>query len=146
MPSLKDTDAAYIAGILDGEGCISITFREPREVSREKNSQVMIQVRVAMTDYETIKWLAEVTGSADKVFYYASKVTHHKDRWTWAPTLAQAYEIISQCLPYMKTKKRQAEIFLELVDIRRASTRSYRDWDSQFALVSENMALNKRGV
>jgi hypothetical protein len=125
---MSNTDAAYLAGLLDGEGCISIVFREPKSVSRETGTQVVIQVRISMTDYETVKWCAK-----------------HRDQWCWSPGINSGYDILSQCLPYLKTKRRQAEIFLELVEIRRASTRSERNWDKQFPLVEENMKLNKTG-
>jgi hypothetical protein len=142
---MSNTDAAYLAGLLDGEGCISIVFREPKSVSRETGTQVVIQVRISMTDYETVKWCADVTGTPDKIYAIAARNAKHRDQWCWSPGINSGYDILSQCLPYLKTKRRQAEIFLELVEIRRASTRSERNWDKQFPLVEENMKLNKTG-
>ena len=147
MPNvLAPTDAAYIAGILDGEGTISINFRNPRSASREVNTQLTIQVAVVMTDYEVIHWLKEVTGTTGEIYHYEARQSHHKPTWAWRPGIADGYEIISQCLPYMKVKKRQAEIYLELIELRRTSTRSHREWEKQFELASENRVLNKRGV
>jgi len=142
---LVATDAAYIAGILDGEGTISINFRNPRAVSREVNTQLTIQVCVTMTDYELIKWLREITDCGN-IYSNPARQVHHKPTWSPRPGIADAYEIIAQCLPYMKTKRRQGEIYLELVEMRRTSTRSERNWTRQFDLATENRRLNQRGV
>lgn len=143
---MQPTEAAYVAGLLDGEGCISISFRGARAVSREVNTQVNIQVTCSMTDRQTVEWLAKVTGTEDKVYFVKSRNEAHRDQWCWRPGIRKASEVLEECLPYMITKRRQAEILVELVKIRSASTRSERRWKGQFRLVTENLELNRRGV
>lgn len=115
MPILTPTQAAYVAGLIDGEGSISINFRNPNPRMREVNTQVTIQVRLSMTDEATISYLACITRTQDKVYVYKPRNSRHKTQWAWHPGLDASYEILAQCLPYMVTKKRQAEIFIALL-------------------------------
>lgn len=144
---LSDVERAYLAGLIDGEGSIAINFREPNKASREIGLGLTIQLTVCMTDLETIAWVANTTGTPEKVYTdSAKKNPAHKPSFTWRPTISQAYDILKQCEKFMITKKRNAQIFLELVDIRRVSTRSERNWERQFELATENRLLNKRGL
>lgn len=145
MSRLKVSDAAYLAGIIDGEGSIVMSFRNPRQASREVNTQITIQVVVSMTHEETIRHLARITDTENNVYFCKPQNENNRDQWAWRPGIAQAYDILLQCEPYMVTKKRNAQLFKELVDIRRTSTRSERNWDKQYEIVVENQALNKRG-
>lgn len=144
MREMTDVEAAYLAGMFDGEGCISINFRSPNSIMREVNTQLSIQVKIAMTHKETIDYIESITGCG-RVSYIRKKNPNHKDQWLWAPQLRDAREIIERCHPYMVTKRRNAEIFMELMDIRKKSTRNDRNWERQFDLTTENISLNRRG-
>lgn len=144
---MSETEKSYLAGIIDGEGSISINFRNPNKASREVGMGLTIQLTVCMSHEETIRWISKITGTEEKVYVDSpKKVEHYKQTYTWRPTIAQAYDIIEQCIPYMITKHRNAEIFLELVSIRRKSTRTERNWERQFDLATENRLINRRGV
>lgn len=145
MKMLTATEAAYIAGILDGEGTIVITFREPRKTCREISTNLNIQVVVVMTSKETIDWLGATTGTEANVYFTKSRNSKHRSSWAWRLPIGEARELLPQCLPYMVTKKRNAEILIELIDIRRKSTKTHRNWERQYELAVENQLLNKRG-
>lgn len=59
--------------------------------------------------------------------------------------ITESYGIISKCLPFMVTKRRNAELFIEIMDLRKRSSRTDRNWDEQLRIMKENQALNKRG-
>lgn len=123
-----------------------ITFREPRKTCREVGTNLTIVVAVVMTDKKTIDWLAATTGTEASVYFTKPRNSKHKPSWAWRLPIAEARELLPQCLPYMVTKKRNAEIFIELIDIRRKSTRAHRNWERQYEFAIENQLLNKRGV
>ena len=62
---MNATDAAYIAGLFDGEG--SITYKKYKEKKKKgnvvkKNNCCRISLEFAMTDYSVLVWLTEVLG------------------------------------------------------------------------------------
>ena len=62
---MNATDAAYIAGLFDGEG--SITYKKYKEKKKKGNvvkkyNCWRISMEIAMTDYSVLVWLNEVLG------------------------------------------------------------------------------------
>lgn len=142
---LSVSESAYLAGMIDADGCISLSVRGANGKRREVGNQLVIQTTVSLTHKPTIEWISKTTNSTNKIFYTPARSHKHKDVWTWRPPIYVAYTVLNQTVPYMITKKRQAEIFIELIDVRRKSTRTERNWDKQMELVTENKLLNRRG-
>lgn len=141
---IKDTDLAHIAGIIDGEGCLTANVRKPNIKSREVNGQIVMQLVVAMCDLPIIQWISEVTGT-NKIYSYEKKNKTHKDSHHWRPTMGQLRVLLPKLIPYMKVKKVQAENFVKLLEIRSQSTRSKSRFEEQLVLQQEIKKLNKRG-
>ena len=53
MNNITETDKAYLAGIIDGEGCINVT---------EDKQSTGIRVEVGSTDPRVIDWIYRKTG------------------------------------------------------------------------------------
>lgn len=139
---LTTHELAYFAGLFDGEGSVAINFRKANPATREVNTQVSIQVALGMTHSPTIEWLCEKTGVAFRAY---DRPVGWKKMYIWRPPLPVAYDLMEQSLPYLITKKRNAEIFIELMDCRSQSTRSNRNWNKQEMLVMENQHINGSG-
>jgi hypothetical protein len=140
---LTETEKAYIAGLFDGEGCVSMHIRKPVRASREKNDMVVVQITLGMTNRETIEWLCKLTGTP----YVTGDRSGRgwKDIYIWRPNMTIAYDVMEQVYPYLITKKRNVELFLELMDIRSTSTRFDSKGELQRTMARENMALNGSG-
>ena len=72
------SDAAYIAGLFDGEGCV--TCKQVKRKRKDRGGKVYnqwyIRCEIAMTDQEVIKWLHETLGfgwSAEKKYHTKPK-------------------------------------------------------------------------
>lgn len=144
MLTMKETDAAYVAGLLDGEGCISMFLAKQHHASGLVSERVGISLSLYMTHKQTVEHIKTVTGSTANVLHVPGR-DNRQDQWLWKPGLNEAYGIIVTCLPFMVTKKRNAELFIEIMDLRKRSTRWGRNWDEQLRIMKENQALNKRG-
>jgi hypothetical protein len=98
---LKPEILAYLAGIIDGEGCISIFFSRNRHV---------LQVSCKMTDTQAIDLLHEAFGGG------RSKTPKRKgenfDTWSWTVSNKSANDCLDQLFPYLRVKKYQALIGL----------------------------------
>ena len=60
---MKETDAAYIAGLFDGEGHV-IYKQYPKQRKGQKKAYPTWQIRleIAMTDKSVLVWLNEILG------------------------------------------------------------------------------------
>lgn len=98
------TDLAYLAGLLDGEGCFVI---------KPNNHEHFTQsVTIGMTDARAVKWVQATFGGL--VFYTATKSSKNESVYTW--TLCKRLEVeklINEVKPYLKTKLLQALIMEE---------------------------------
>lgn len=93
---------AYIAGIVDGEGCIT---------RQNKNWRL----QVGMTDQGLIEWLGEIGGTVKE-----RRVQGNRQRcWLWL-VMAQmeVREILTALLPYLRVKRVVAEEPLREIDAR----------------------------
>ena len=147
---LTEGDAGYVAGIVDGEGCLT-SFITRQKSDRWWTCRYFIQV--IAKEQEPIQWLKEVTG----VGYVFQRKRQHKgwqDLWGWRADNHVACAVIRQIMPYLKIKRRQAEIFLEIED-RVMKSRRYRlgkgndllmpheEWIERQKLIDEIHSLNK---
>jgi hypothetical protein len=112
---LTETEKAYLAGLVDGEGCISITKNKPAR--RSLNPNYYVQTFVVNTDERVIRYCQETTGVGSVTFFPISKKKpKHKDQWTWCLRSASTVDFLKQILPYMIVKKRQAELLIEFYE------------------------------
>ena len=66
---MTETEAAYIAGLFDGEGCVTYKKYMKKRTKKEKAySTWSIELEISMTDQSIIRWLHEVlkVGSVSK--------------------------------------------------------------------------------
>ena len=55
---MSDTNIAYIAGLFDGEGCVSYKqYMRKRPHNKKPNPTSAIRMVIAMTDKSILKWV-----------------------------------------------------------------------------------------
>ena len=60
---MRDTDLAYIAGLFDGEGCVSYKqYDRKRSNNKKAYPTWSIRMEIAMTDKSILVWVHEVLG------------------------------------------------------------------------------------
>lgn len=98
----KDTDYAYTAGLLDGEGSISIT------------PKLYLSVKIRNTDKPVLLWLQEVLHRflAKSGGLYKNNSTN-KQCFSLEFNGKHAKSVLEFLLPYLRIKKRQAELAIE---------------------------------
>jgi hypothetical protein len=111
--TLSATEAAYIAGIIDGEGSISMSYTGPRYGYRYGNYRLVLQV--GNTKEPLIEYLHRITGVGNRWNREGQKQEHAKV-WYWQVTNQKAAEVIGSCLPYLVIKVEQALLALSYAD------------------------------
>lgn len=96
---LRDVDAAYIAGLVDGEGTLALSRKHGNE-----NRQLALTI--SNTDRALLDSILEVVGSGKIT---AKRVSHpiHTPSFTYAVYNRQALALLEQIEPYLRTYKRE---------------------------------------
>lgn len=103
---LTPTECAYIAGLIDGEG--SICSSQPR------NNNAPLCLHITMVHRPTIEWLDEKLGGNLRRHVTAQR--NARTAWTIQLRGARVYFLLKRLLPYMQTKRDEAEVALDLGD------------------------------
>jgi LAGLIDADG DNA endonuclease family protein len=147
---LTEAEAAYVAGLIDGEGTITLftSGTEPGRLSRALRTKVSI----ANTNLLMLERVIEMTGNGAISTTGRRKDPAHKQGYLWRIEASQIRRILPQVSPYLVVKQRQAEIVLRVLEIqdgrrdRRERFYSDADIEEMLALYHEVRALNGRGT
>ena len=99
-------DAAYIAGLFDGEGSVDFARR------KEKRGNVQsILMRIEMTDEDVLKWVHETlgVGTVRKRNRSPSRKAHWKDAWVYSIRFRDALHVCKLIWPHIKVKLNKIE-------------------------------------
>lgn len=103
---LSDTNAAYMAGLIDGEGTITLSKRKsylPRTVA----------LTISNTDLDLLNWVEQAIG-AGRITAKRTYAINHSASYTYQIHNRQAIKVISQIIGYLKTyKKFRADLILK---------------------------------
>src|ERR1700747_2590374 len=111
---LSETDRAYLAGIIDGEGSIMMIHHKPRPNGNgTKWEYWVLRVSVANTDIRLIIWLLEKFGGGFSTG--KNKRPNQKDHYQWRLDSKRAEPILRAALPYLILKREQAELALKMI-------------------------------
>ncbi len=109
--NLTPTIAAYMAGILDGEGCVYVNKR--KATGRRKTPGYGVKVCVAITDKSIVDWFqrnVELTS-----IYGFQPKGNRRYKWVCTWNNSAAERLLLACQPYLVIKVHQAELGLELL-------------------------------
>lgn len=153
---MNKTYLAYIAGFVDGEGCVTLS-RIYRKDMRNNNPKfvesVWGNVQIGMAHIpkqaELLKEFRDKFGG-----YYAeftSKGVNQKDTLFWRLTSHKASEFLKIILPYLRVKHRQAEIVIRMQELTKnnrgkKTNPSEEEMQERQNLINEIRILNKRGL
>jgi hypothetical protein len=98
---------AYLAGIIDGEGCFTIEINAP--TTYRKGTLYTCRLSIINTDVNLIKWLTENFGGT---IHTRKRVNGRKIVHAWRIYANGLDSFLPHCLPYMVCKRNQAEVIL----------------------------------
>lgn len=139
---MKKTDLAYFAGIIDGEGCI--TLAKNTKTSAHSGNTYYVVVTVSNTN----EWLCQQLKFAFGGCFSTNLEDHikWKPQHHWSISCNKAKLFLEAILPYLKLKKPQAELALIFIShkVRTAHvSQEYIDMEKGFK--KRFSLMNKRG-
>ena len=99
VKSLSQSDAAYIAGLIDGEGTITLTRKH-----RNENRQLAISI--SNTEKDLLDFALSTIG-AGKITKKRTTHSHHTPSYTYAIYNRQALTLLEQIHLFLRTYKRE---------------------------------------
>jgi len=145
--SVKTEDAAYFAGLIDGEGTITTHLCDNRH-ARGRGFTERIRVSIGMTHEAAIRSVHETfSGHFRKEI---KKNTRWNDVYVCELNGWRAYACLLVIFPYLITKREQAHLAIEFQRIRKTVTGSRMDWHPEVAAQRRDYhdrirKLNRRG-
>ena len=137
-------EISYIAGFFDGEGNINI-YKSDTGRGRESGRRITPRYELAIAIY-----------NADKVFggYQQTRnsenTTNHKKKWkesyTQRLTSNQALEFLLLVYPYLRVKKKQADLAIKFQQYRNNKANRFGKISSEQLEFSENTYLQLRNL
>ncbi len=118
--ALSIEEAAYLAGLMDGEGSFGIGKHVCKERHSSKRGFVWeIRASIGMTHFPTMEWVKEILKKkrCRVSFSGARKEKGRLPMYYLTMYSGEIKEIVPQILPLLKTKKVQAELILEAARI-----------------------------
>lgn len=104
-----ETDIAWAAGIVEGEGCITLATR---------NGTPTVRLQVGMTDRDILERLAGIMGCGSVVVQQRRLPEGYKVQYRWVITASKAEECIDLILPWLGA--RRTARYAEVLQRRRA--------------------------
>ena len=123
-------DFAYLAGLLDGEGCV--TYKKYWDRKRKDRPRKYlcwrIQMEIVMTHKPTIQWCVDNFGGK----IYEKPRGGHKMQYRWRRSFRDALKIAKAIIPYSITKKEKLQ---QVIDHYEKDTPEYRSGGAYRAML-----------
>ena len=114
---MNQSDAAYLAGLFDGEG--SIYFKKTRQKKHPRpgkpiHNVMVIRMEISMTDKSVLEWVWETTG----VGAFGSKKVKegYKPQWRWRAAHRDALQVCKALWPFAQGKLHKIEQIIDYYD------------------------------
>lgn len=150
---VTETELAYLAGIIDGEGCISINHAGEWKT----NKSFQCKVRLANSNLDLINWVMQTLEKLGIKGYIAhSRRCENNPKWKRVYDLGilnqtKCHTVLSAIRPYLVSKRAQADLVLEWIDSRwnRKKPEGFRYIPyskRELEIVQQLKVLNQRGT
>ena len=142
MKELTQAEVGYLAGLLDGEGCISVLrVRSRRERLKGRVvTHYAIQIRIGNTFPRLLDWIAEKVGGRVYAIRWKAR-GNRKPCWHWYIGGKAAKPFLELVRPYLIVKAKQADVAMRFLALG-------RDFDpsARADLYEQMRGLNFRGL
>ena len=134
---------AYVAGIMDGEGCFSVYLNKPL-------NRYLMTIDIYNSCTELLKWLSENFPGESREIKAPSKKKHTnwKPQYIWRSNNSQTLQFLRDILPFLIVKKKQCELAIKFRESfgRNGQILSPETRELRRLVYEEMKVLNQRGI
>ena len=115
---MNPIDAAFAAGLFDGEGSVEYTQRMQHKKGKKKAYKFWsIRCEMSMTDRGVMEWFHEKVGFGTLTKREAKKSwTGKKTQWRWRCSFRDAFKFAKLMWPYTQVKLHKLEMIIDHYD------------------------------
>mgnify|MGYP003142110031 FL=1 len=113
---IPECDRAYIAGLFDGEGCVSYKqYNRKRTNNKKAYPTWQIRLEIAMTDKSVLVWLNEIlgVGTVGEKRYKTKYTAGWKKQWRWRCSHRDAFYVCCLIWPWSHVKLPQIQKIIQ---------------------------------
>ena len=113
---MTETEKAYIAGLFDGEGCVTCKQKKTKRKDRggKVYNQWYIRCEISMTDRGVIEWIHRTLGFGwSKEKKYNNRPGNYKRQWRWCCGYRDALIFAKLLWPYAQIKLHHLENIID---------------------------------
>ncbi len=142
--TVHDIDLAWLAGIIDGEGCFCIFTNCRKDAG---NPSISANLTITNSNCLLLNRCREILDALEiKYIYQDPKNGHQRGRRVMRVKIqnySSLQRIIELMLPYFVGKAEQAKLVLEFANL--AGQRGKLHYDARTEMMNKNKMLNQRG-
>jgi hypothetical protein len=145
---LQDADTsqascAYLAGIIDGEGCITVAKQRPR---KDGSPRFGVVLSIHSTSIVWLHDLRQRWGGIGSIRCTTKKTERHRVGATWVVAGTFAKAVLAHCLPFIQIKREQALLILNFPLVSKGNRVTPELFQLQRAAKVVATELNFRGI
>lgn len=112
---------SYLAGIIDGEGSISIEIQSKSIRHNRKCDYYSLRLMVVNTHLPLLEWIQNNFGGTIRK---RKKYENRRQCYRWNLCSHKAAQVLKECYPYLIIKKNHAHVFIDFaITMSRAHVR-----------------------
>lgn len=140
-------ECAYLAGLIDGEGCLSIYRLTNRTCKR--GYTFAGRITVTNTDLDTLVELRELWGIGRVRARTLQPKRKPSYSWEFSPREIKVF--LPKIMPYLHIKQRQAKLLMSFLNTQvwgrqRGFSLTDKQYDDRAKMVEDLHTLNRRGL
>lgn len=153
--SLTEPQKAYLAGFIDGEGYIGLTFQRKKEtINNAPTIRYHPFLIIANNNISVLSYVRDIIGDG-RIYKLKRSVRNQKPGFQYKLTKMNTLEVLLPAIePYLVVKQQQAKLLVKYLNIRGskrittgAGSRGITSFDREEQQVHrELLLLNKKGV
>jgi len=112
----EDVEIAYIAGLIDGEGCIRMQKQYDR---KDWSPKYTPSINFTNTNRESVELISEFFGGTKIFEHYSGDDGFNGNKVCYRTQISGknlVMNILKKLIPYLRIKKREAELIVEYVE------------------------------
>lgn len=133
---LTEVESAYLAGIVDGEGCVSASI--------SRKGYINGCLEIGSVSRPLLEELMEMVGTGT-ICKKGRRSKRAKILYVWHVQIGAIPTLMPQLLPYLRLKRKQAELMLALATYSEFPSVISKEDRFQLCAIDELRRLNHRG-
>jgi hypothetical protein len=136
---MKIWEKSYIAGIVDGEGCVEI--QRHKKKGKKRQNHLLGRISIQICNEEVLKWIKKTSGFGN--INETPLTITGKRRWCFRLSKQKDTLIfLKEILPFLKIKRKHAKLLINFLESRTSRHHNSPNIPKEFEMYRKMRKLN----